>query len=161
RGVRGGGGGRSRRSGTDERRPRLRRRPVRDRHRQGARRRPDLPRFGRPLRQRLRQPRPDGRRHRHRVSAHHAALADRPRQRERHIHGLRADVPRHRTRTIMTMYGLRHPILARTAAAVTLAALLAGIPSVLLKFFWPVRLPTLDDLATPGEPVVIVALLLA
>ncbi|MEO3805699.1 hypothetical protein [Nonomuraea sp. B1E8] len=69
--------------------------------------------------------------------------------------------PRHRTRTTMTMYGLRHPLLARTAAGTALIALLAGIPAILLIFFWPVDLPTLDDLATPGEPVVIRTLLLA
>ncbi|MCA2178484.1 LysM peptidoglycan-binding domain-containing protein [Nonomuraea glycinis] len=61
----------------------------------------------------------------------------------------------------MTMYGLRHPLLARTAAGTALTALLAGIPAVLLIFFWPIDLPTLDDLATPGEPIVIRTLLLA
>lgn len=35
------------------------------------------------------------------------------------------------------------------------------MPAVLLAFFWPIDPPTLDDLATPGEPVVIQALLLA
>ncbi|MEV4077275.1 LysM peptidoglycan-binding domain-containing protein [Nonomuraea fuscirosea] len=61
----------------------------------------------------------------------------------------------------MTLYGLRHPLLARTAAGAGLIALLAGIPAILLIFFWPIVLPTLDDLATPGEPVVIKTLLLA
>ncbi|MEO3807305.1 LysM peptidoglycan-binding domain-containing protein [Nonomuraea sp. B1E8] len=61
----------------------------------------------------------------------------------------------------MTMYGLRHPLLARATAGTALIALLAGIPAILLIFFWPVALPTLDDLATPGEPVVIKTLLLA
>ncbi|MBO4269084.1 LysM peptidoglycan-binding domain-containing protein [Microbispora triticiradicis] len=61
----------------------------------------------------------------------------------------------------MTMYGLRHPILAKAAAVAVLIGLLAGIPAVLLTFFWPVDLPTLDDLATPAEPVVIKTLLLA
>ncbi|MEU6720736.1 LysM peptidoglycan-binding domain-containing protein [Nonomuraea sp. NPDC046802] len=61
----------------------------------------------------------------------------------------------------MTMYGLRHPLLARTAAGTALTALLAGIPAILLTFFWPIDLPTLDDLATPGEPIVITTLLLA
>ncbi|MEZ0076296.1 LysM peptidoglycan-binding domain-containing protein [Planotetraspora sp. GP83] len=60
----------------------------------------------------------------------------------------------------MTMYGLRHPILAKTAAVVVLTGLVAGIPAILLSFFWPVQLPTVDDLATPAEPVVIKALLL-
>lgn len=60
----------------------------------------------------------------------------------------------------MTMYGLRHPILSKTAAAMALAMLLAGIPAILLAFFWPIELPTLDDLVTPVEPVVIKALLL-
>lgn len=60
----------------------------------------------------------------------------------------------------MTMYGLRHPILSKAAAATVLMMLLAGIPAVLLAFFWPIELPTLDDLVTPGEPVVIKALLL-
>ncbi|MFF3671602.1 LysM peptidoglycan-binding domain-containing protein [Microtetraspora malaysiensis] len=60
----------------------------------------------------------------------------------------------------MTMYGLRHPILSKVTAATVLTALLAGIPTVLLAFFWPIDLPTLDDLATPTEPVVIKALLL-
>ncbi|MDF5758419.1 LysM peptidoglycan-binding domain-containing protein [Spongiactinospora sp. TRM90649] len=54
-----------------------------------------------------------------------------------------------------------HPILRRIAAATMLAAFLAGIPSVLLTFFWPIDLPTVDDLAGPGEPVVIKTLLLA
>ncbi|KAA9374855.1 LysM peptidoglycan-binding domain-containing protein [Microbispora cellulosiformans] len=61
----------------------------------------------------------------------------------------------------MTMYGLRHPILAKAAAIAVLTGLLAGIPAILLTFFWPVDLPTLDDLATPAEPVVIKTLLLA
>ncbi|GII52808.1 hypothetical protein Pth03_11970 [Planotetraspora thailandica] len=61
----------------------------------------------------------------------------------------------------MTMNGLRHPILSKVTAATVLAALLAGIPAVLLVFFWPVELPTVDDLVTPAEPVVIKALLLA
>jgi nucleoid-associated protein YgaU/DNA-binding SARP family transcriptional activator len=61
----------------------------------------------------------------------------------------------------MTMYGLRHPLLARTVACATLTGLLAGIPAILLIFFWPIDLPTLDDLATPGEPIVIKTLLLA
>ncbi|WP_431913424.1 LysM peptidoglycan-binding domain-containing protein [Nonomuraea jabiensis] len=61
----------------------------------------------------------------------------------------------------MTMYGLRHPLLARTAAGTALTALLAGIPTILLTYFWPIDLPTLDDLATPGEPIVIKTLLLA
>ncbi|GIH52343.1 DNA-binding transcriptional activator of the SARP family [Microbispora rosea] len=61
----------------------------------------------------------------------------------------------------MTMYGLRHPILAKAAAVAVLTGLLAGIPAILLTFFWPVDLPTLDDLATPAEPVVIKTLLLA
>ncbi|WP_431934070.1 LysM peptidoglycan-binding domain-containing protein [Nonomuraea jabiensis] len=61
----------------------------------------------------------------------------------------------------MTMYGLRHPLLARTAAVAALTGLLAGIPTILLVFFWPIDLPTLDDLATPGEPIVIKTLLLA
>ncbi|WP_328855397.1 LysM peptidoglycan-binding domain-containing protein [Microbispora hainanensis] len=61
----------------------------------------------------------------------------------------------------MTMYGLRHPILAKAAAVAVLTGLLAGIPAILLTFFWPVDLPTLDDLATPAEPVVIKTVLLA
>jgi nucleoid-associated protein YgaU/DNA-binding SARP family transcriptional activator len=61
----------------------------------------------------------------------------------------------------MTMYGLRHPLLAKTAAAAALAGLLGGIPAILLIYFWPIDLPTLDDLATPGEPIVIRTLLLA
>ncbi|MFB4269627.1 LysM peptidoglycan-binding domain-containing protein [Nonomuraea sp. GTA35] len=61
----------------------------------------------------------------------------------------------------MTMYGLRHPLLAKTAAAAALAGLLAGIPAILLIYFWPIDLPTRDDLATPGEPIVIRTLLLA
>ncbi|MEU5859797.1 LysM peptidoglycan-binding domain-containing protein [Nonomuraea sp. NPDC047529] len=61
----------------------------------------------------------------------------------------------------MTMYGLRHPLLARTAAGAALIALVAGIPVILLIFFWPIDLPTIDDLATPGEPIVIKTLLLA
>ncbi|OPG14165.1 LysM peptidoglycan-binding domain-containing protein [Microbispora sp. GKU 823] len=61
----------------------------------------------------------------------------------------------------MTMYGLRHPILAKATAIAVLTGLLAGIPAILLTFFWPVDLPTLDDLATPAEPVVIKTLLLA
>lgn len=60
----------------------------------------------------------------------------------------------------MKMYGLRHPILAKAGAVVVLTGLLLGIPAVLLTFFWPVDVPTLDDLATPGEPVVVKALLL-
>ncbi|WP_433347666.1 LysM peptidoglycan-binding domain-containing protein [Microtetraspora malaysiensis] len=60
----------------------------------------------------------------------------------------------------MTMYGLRHPILSKVTAAIVLAALLVGIPAVMLGSFWPIDLPTLDDLATPTEPVVIKALLL-
>ncbi|PZG45893.1 hypothetical protein C1I98_15180, partial [Spongiactinospora gelatinilytica] len=55
----------------------------------------------------------------------------------------------------------QHPILTKITAATALAAFLAGIPAVLLTFFWPIDLPTADDLATPGEPVVIEALLLA
>ncbi|RBQ16946.1 hypothetical protein DP939_28255 [Spongiactinospora rosea] len=55
----------------------------------------------------------------------------------------------------------QHPILTKITAATALAAFLAGIPTVLLTFFWPIDLPTVDDLATPGEPVVIEALLLA
>ncbi|MDF5759054.1 LysM peptidoglycan-binding domain-containing protein [Spongiactinospora sp. TRM90649] len=52
------------------------------------------------------------------------------------------------------MYRLRHPILSKLVAAAVLVALLTGMPAVLLAFFWPVELPTLDDLATPGEPLV-------
>ncbi|MEV0623986.1 LysM peptidoglycan-binding domain-containing protein [Nonomuraea sp. NPDC050404] len=60
----------------------------------------------------------------------------------------------------MTMYGLRHPLLARIAAGTALTGLLTGFPAVLLIFFWPIELPSLDDLATPGEPIVIKTLLL-
>ncbi|GAA3661669.1 hypothetical protein GCM10022224_026480 [Nonomuraea antimicrobica] len=47
------------------------------------------------------------------------------------------------------------------AAGAALTGLLAGIPAILLIFFWPIDLPTIDDLATPGEPIVIQTLLLA
>ncbi|GAA4561114.1 LysM peptidoglycan-binding domain-containing protein [Planotetraspora kaengkrachanensis] len=60
----------------------------------------------------------------------------------------------------MTMNGLRHPILSKVAAVTVLAALLVGMPTVLLVFFWPVDVPTVDDIVTPAEPVVIKALLL-
>lgn len=60
----------------------------------------------------------------------------------------------------MTAYDLRHPVLARITAALVLAALLAGIPAVLLSFFWPIELPRLEDLAAPAEPQVVKPLLL-
>lgn len=56
--------------------------------------------------------------------------------------------------------GLRHPVLSKITAAVVLTALVAGIPATLLVFFPLVNLPSIEDLASPGEPKVIKTLLL-
>ncbi|MFI6321595.1 LysM peptidoglycan-binding domain-containing protein [Nonomuraea sp. NPDC050556] len=61
---------------------------------------------------------------------------------------------------MMTTYGLRHPFLSRAFAALVLLALTAGIPAVLLAFFWPLHLPRLDELVAPAEPHVLKPLLL-
>ncbi|RBQ13968.1 hypothetical protein DP939_43085 [Spongiactinospora rosea] len=60
----------------------------------------------------------------------------------------------------MTTFEVRHPVAAAIAAGVALVTLLAGIPAVLLTFFWPIELPRVEDLVTPAEPQVLKPLLL-
>ncbi|WP_433432231.1 LysM peptidoglycan-binding domain-containing protein [Nonomuraea sp. CA-141351] len=60
----------------------------------------------------------------------------------------------------MTTYAMRFPVLPRATAALVLAVLLAGIPTILLLFFWPLELPSVEDLAMPAEPQMVKPLLL-
>ncbi|GAA3714269.1 hypothetical protein GCM10022224_094880 [Nonomuraea antimicrobica] len=83
---------------------------------------------------------------------HRADLPHRHHRRNRHSRRHHANVPRHRTRTNMTMYGLRHPLLARTAAGAALVGLLAGIPAILLIFFCPSACPPSTTWPLPANP---------